>query len=139
MTGATVSSVQVMVRETERAVLPHASVAVHERVWVREQPLAETVPVDATGVTGPQASVAVAWPNAESIAEAEGLQPRVNVVPVAVMTGATVSSVQVMVRETERAVLPHASVAVHERVWVREQPLAETVPVDATGVTGPQA
>ena len=72
-----------------------------------------TVPVVAVGVTGPQASLAVAVPKAESIAEAVGLQPRVNVVPVAVITGATVSSVQVTVLETAAAALPQASVAVH--------------------------
>ena len=62
-------------------------------------------------VTGPHASVTVALPSAESIAEADGLQARVNVVPLAVITGATVSSVQVIVRDTARAALPHASVA----------------------------
>ena len=67
-------------------------------------------------VTGPHASLTVAVPSAESIAEAEGLHARVNVVPVAVITGATVSSVQVIVRDTAKAALPHASVAVHVRV-----------------------
>jgi len=36
----------------------------------------------------PQASVAVAVPRAAVISEAEGLQPKVNVVPVAVIAGA---------------------------------------------------
>jgi hypothetical protein len=71
-----------------------------------------TVPVEAVGVTGPQASVAVAVPSAESIAPAVGLQASVNVVPVAVITGATVSKVQVTVRETAIAALPQASTAV---------------------------
>jgi len=68
--------------------------------------------VIAVGVTGPQASATVAVPRAESIAVAVGLQARVNVVPVAVITGAMVSTVQVIVLETDAAVLPHASVAV---------------------------
>ena len=77
------------------------------------QPVVVTVPVVAVGVTGPQPSVAVAVPRAASIAAADGLQARVSVVPVAVITGATVSEVHVTVRETESAALPHASVAVH--------------------------
>src|ERR1043165_1046826 len=79
MTGATVSSVQEMVRETASAALPHASLAVQVRVWVRVHPVTLTVPVEATGVTGPHASVAVAEPKAESMAAAEGLQPRAEV------------------------------------------------------------
>jgi hypothetical protein len=84
--------------------------AVHVLVCEREQPVAVNVPVEAVGVTGPQASVAV--PSAESIAPAVGLQASVNVVPVAVITGATVSKVQVTVRETAIDALPHASMAV---------------------------
>ena len=76
-------------------------------------PFAVTVDVDGVAVTGPQPSVTVAVPRAESIAEAEGLHARVKVVPVAEITGATVSKVQVMVRDTAKAALPHASVAVH--------------------------
>jgi len=53
------------------------------------------------GVTGPQLSVAVAVPRAESIAVAVGLQPSVSVVPVAVITGASESRVQVTVLETD--------------------------------------
>ena len=71
--------------------------------------------VDVLGVavTGPHASLTVAVPSAESIAEAVGLHARVKVVPLAVITGATVSNVQVMVRDTARAALPQASVAFH--------------------------
>jgi hypothetical protein len=112
ITGATVSKVQVTVRETAIAALPQASMAVQVLVCEREQPVAVTVPVDAVGVTGPQASVAVAVPSAESIAPAVGLHASVNVVPVAVITGATVSKVQVTVRETAIAALPQASTAV---------------------------
>ncbi len=69
------------------------------------------MPVDGVGVIGPQLSLAVAVPSAESIAKADGVQPRVNVVPVAVITGATVSTVQVTVRDTDTAELPQRSVA----------------------------
>ena len=55
----------------------------------------------------------MADPSAASIAAADGLHARVNVEPVAVITGATVSKVQVTVLETDAAELPHASVAVH--------------------------
>ena len=78
---------------------------------MREQPFTATVPVEGTGITIPQLSVAVAVPRAESIAEADGEQPRVRVVPVAVITGAAVSTVQVTVRDTATAALPQASVA----------------------------
>ena len=44
-------------------------------------------------------SVAVAVPRAASIAAAVGLQPRVKLVPLAVITGPDVSTVQVTVRE----------------------------------------
>ena len=90
-------------------------------------------------MTGPQPSVAVALPKAESIALAVGLHERVKVVPVAVITGATVSSVQVTVLETDAATLPHASLAVHVLVCERWHPVTVTVPVVGLGVTGPQA
>ena len=70
----------------------------------------------AVGVTGPQPSVVVALPKAESIALAVGLQLNVRVVPLAVITGAIVSSVQVTVLETDAATLPQASLAFHVRV-----------------------
>jgi hypothetical protein len=67
-------------------VLPQASLAVNVLVCV-------CVHVPVTGpsvndtVGAPQASVAVAVPRAASISEAEGLQPKVVVVPVAVIDG----------------------------------------------------
>ena len=79
---------------------------------MRAQPFTVTVPVVGVAVSGPQASATVAVPRAASIAAADGLQAKVNVVPVAVMTGATVSSVHETVLETEAAELPQASVAV---------------------------
>src|SRR4029078_7434409 len=123
ITGAIVSSVHVIVLDTDSAALLQASVAFHVRVCEREHPVAVTVPVDAEGVTGPQASVAVAVPSAASIAADEGLHPRVSVVPVAVMTGAMVSSVQVMVLDTASAALLQASVAFQVRVCEREHPV----------------
>ena len=42
-------------------------------------------------VTGPHASVAVAFPSAELISLAAGLHPRVVVVPVAVIDGGVIS------------------------------------------------
>ena len=62
-----------------------------------------------------QLSVAEAEPSAALIAAVVGLQPRALVVPVAVRVGATRSSVHEMVRDVE-AVLPQASVAVHDLV-----------------------
>ena len=74
-----------------------------------------TAPVVAVGVTFPQLSVAVAEPREASICAVVGLQPRVPFagVPVAVITGAVLSSVHVAVRLTGVAVLPQASVAFH--------------------------
>jgi hypothetical protein len=139
ITGASESRVQVTILETDTATLPQASVAVQVLLCEREQPIITTEPVLAAGVTGPQLSVAVAVPRAESIAPAVGLQASVKVVPVAVMTGASESRVQVTVLDTDTATLPQASVAVHVLVCEREQPVAVTVPVEAVGVTGPQA
>ena len=59
----------------------------------------------------PQLSVAVAVPRAASISAEVGLQPRVEVVPVAVITGAVTSYVQLIVLE-EVELLPQPSVAV---------------------------
>ena len=80
------------------------------------QPVTLTEDVVGVAVTGPHASETVAVPSDESIALAVGLQDKVSVVPVAVITGATVSTVQVTVRETATAALPQASVAFQVRV-----------------------
>ena len=72
------------------------------------------IDVDTVGVTGPQASVALAVPKAKSIAPAVGLHPRLALLavdPVAVITGAMVSRVQLIVLVTAAAILPQASVA----------------------------
>jgi len=118
---------------------PHASVAVHVRVCVREHPEIVIPVVIGFAVTGPQLSVTVADPNAESIAVTVGLQPRAKVVPVAVITGANESLVQVTVLETDNALFPQASVAVQLLVCDREHPVTVTPLVAAVGVIGPQA
>jgi len=79
------------------------------------QPFAVTVEVLGVAVTGPHASLTVALPKAESMAEADGLQAVIFPfagVPVAVITGAVTSNVQVAVREVLDE-LPQPSVAVH--------------------------
>jgi hypothetical protein len=109
ITGAVVLSVQVTERETLE-LLPQASVDVQVLVCDLVQ-VPVTGPSLATAVTTAQLSEAVAEPNASLISVAVGLQPNVNVVPVAVITGGVVSSVHVTVREVV-AIFPHTSVAV---------------------------
>jgi membrane-bound lytic murein transglycosylase len=70
----------------------------------------------------PQASVAVALPNAASIAADVGLHPSGASLPVAVIVGAVTSAVHVAVRDVV-AVLLQASVAVKVLVCEREHPL----------------
>jgi len=55
----------------------------------------------------PQASVAVAVPSAPLIVAVDGLHASVVAAPVAVMVGAVTSTVQVTVRVTAVATLPH--------------------------------
>ena len=67
----------------------------------------------------------MAVPNAFSIVAVAGLQPKfapLATEPLAVMTGSSVSTFQVIVRDV-LATLPHASVEVNVRVWLRAQPL----------------
>ena len=145
-TGGIVSDIHVIVREVDE-VLPQASVTFHVRVFVRLQPLIMTepsVPLAGDGVTLPQLSVAVAVPRAALITAADGLQPKFELfgpgVPVAVITGRMVSTVQVMVRDAEE-VLPQPSAAFHVRVLLRLQPVTITlpsVPLAGDGVTLPQ-
>src|ERR1043166_2734723 len=97
MFGAVVSAVQVAVRETVVAALPQASVPFHVRVCERAQPVLLTVLSVKFGAPTLQLSVALALPRAASISAAVGLQPKAPFpgVPVAVITGAIRSSVQV--------------------------------------------
>jgi len=76
---------------------------------------------DAT-VGVPQASVAVALPSAPFIVAVDGLQPRANVLPFAVIVGPVTSAVHVAVREVV-TVLLQASVAVNVLVCDRKHPL----------------
>ena len=113
ITGGVLSNVQVTVRDAV-PIFPHASVAVHVRVWDREQPVLPTAPSDAVGVSAPlQLSEAVAPPNAPFIVAVDGLHPSdVDAVDVGVITGGELSKVQVTVRDAV-PVLPQASVAVN--------------------------
>jgi len=78
-------------------------------------------------VGAPQASVAVAEPNAASIAAEDGLQPSGELLPVAVIAGGVASTVHVAVLDVV-AVFPQASVAVNVLVWERLHPLVEMEP-----------
>jgi hypothetical protein len=93
-------------------VLPQASTAVNVLVCERPQPVLDTAPVEKETVGVPQASVAVAVPKARSIAEPEGLQPRVKLFPEVVMVGAVTSAVHVAVLDAVE-VLPQASMALN--------------------------
>ena len=86
---------QVTVLDTV-ALLPQASIAVNVLVCEEEQLVVDTAPSVEVTVGAPHASVAVAVPRAALISEATGLQPRVNVVPVAVITGGVTSTVLVI-------------------------------------------
>jgi len=121
--GAVKSSVHVAVRDAVD-VLPQRSVAVNVLVCERKHPLLCMVPVDDVTVGVPQASVAVALPNAVSIAAEVGLHPNAPLagVPVAVSTGAVISTVHVAVLDVV-AVRPQASVAVNVLVCERKHPL----------------
>ena len=85
----------------------------------------------------PQASVAVAEPNAASIAAVDGLQPSGELLPVAVIVGGVASTVHVAVLDVV-AVLPQASVAVNVLVWERLHPLVETEASEKVIVGVPQ-
>ena len=100
--------------------------ALNVRVWELVQPLTVTALSLLVTVGVPvQLSVAVALPRAAAICAAVGLQPSVVAVPVAVITGGVVSTVQVTVR-VALAALPQASVALNVRVWELAQPLTVT-------------
>jgi hypothetical protein len=112
--GGVMSTVQVTVRATGVAALPQASLAFQVLVWERPHPLDVTVLSDGVGVIDPpQLSVTVAVPRAALIWSAVGLQARVVVVPVAVMTGGVVSPKVMCCRQV--ATLPQAFVAFHVR------------------------
>jgi hypothetical protein len=134
ISGTEASTTHVMVRDVPDT-LPQASVALKVLVCVRVHPLKVTFPSkkETTGVL--QLSVAEAVPSAALICAAEGLQPAFNVVPEAVIMGAVISTIQVMVREVAET-FPHPSVAVKVLVCVRLHPLRMILPSlnDTTGV-----
>src|SRR6266487_2492117 len=86
----------------------------------------------------PQASVAVAVPNAPFIAAVDGLHPSSSAPPVAVSVGAVISNVHVAVRDVVD-VLPQPSIAVHVLVCERAHPLVTTAPSVEVMVGVPQA
>jgi len=86
----------------------------------------------------PQASVAVAPPNAASISAEVGLQPRAEPLPVAVIVGVVRSAVHVIVREVVD-VFPQTSVAVKVLVWDRTHPLLTIAPSAVVIVGVPHA
>ena len=93
------------------AVLPHPSIATKVLVCEALHEVVDIVPSLAVTVAVLQPSVAVAEPRAALISEAEGLQPSVVVVPLAVMDGPLRSRIQVTVEEAV-AELPQPSEAV---------------------------
>jgi hypothetical protein len=84
------------------------------------------------------ASVAVAVPNAAVISDANGLHPKLRVVPLVLITGGVRSEVQETVFDTVD-VLPHASVAVNILVCVNVQLEVAIVPSLCVIVGLPQA
>ena len=110
-TGAVTSAVHVAVRDVV-AVLPQASLAVNVLVCERLQPVVPTGPSLDVTVGVPQASVAVAVPNAPLISPADGLHPSERLPPPLVSVGGVTSTVHVTVRAAVE-VLPQASLAVN--------------------------
>src|SRR4030095_6037867 len=111
ITGGVWSEVQLTVLDAV-ALLPQPSTAVKVLTCVTVQ--LEVVAVASLNeilVTAPQPSVAVAVPRAASICAAVGLQPKVLVVPVGVITGGVWSEVQVTVLDAVLE-LPQPSTAV---------------------------
>src|SRR6188508_3119631 len=109
------------------AVLPHPSTATKVLVCDAPQEVVDIVPSTTVIVVVLQPSVAVAEPRAAAISEAEGLQPRVVVVPVAVIDGPLRSRIQVTVEEAV-AELPQPSEAVKVLVCEAEHEVVVTGP-----------
>lgn len=134
ITGAVTSFGHVTVRDAVDVLVP--SVAVHVRVCEYVLPVRITAPVVADNVAVPQLSVAVAVPRAASIADAVGLQLKVSVDPVGVITGGVTSFGQVTVRDAVDVLVP--SVAVQVRVCEYVLPVSMTAPVVDDSVAVPQ-
>ena len=126
------SSLHVTVLETD-AVFPHASIAV--KVLVCDLLQVPLIPPSEELIVGvPQASLAVAVPNAASISPPVGLHPSDRVVPLAVITGTSESIVQVTVLLTSIAILPQASVTLNVLVWESKHGSPLTTPSFEEGV-----
>ena len=108
-------------------VLPQPSLAVNVLVCDRPQLLLCNAPSLNVSVIGPQASVAVAVPNAAVISEAAGLHPSANDVPIDVMEGGVTSAVHETVLVIVD-VLPQPSIATNVLVCDAVQPAAVILP-----------
>ena len=135
--GAVTSTVQVAVLDAVEE-LPQASVAVHVLVCDLLQPVVITAPSVDVSVGVLQPSVAVAVPNAVSIAAVDGLHPSASALPIAVITGPVASSVQVAIRDIVE-VFPQASVAVHVLVTEWSHPFTIVTSAACVTVGVPQA
>ena len=91
------------------------------------QPLLVTALSLEVGVTAPQLSMAVAEPRAALMSDPDGLQPSVDVVPVAVISGEVVSSVQLYTTVLGADTLPQRSVVVIVKLREWLQPFALSV------------
>jgi hypothetical protein len=120
------------------AVLPHASVATKVLVCEAEHEVVDTAPSVKDIVGELQPSLAVAEPSAAVISDAEGLQPRVVTVLVAVMEGGLRSLVHVTVAEAV-AELPQPSEAENVLVCEAEQEEVTTGPSVKLTAGVPQA
>jgi hypothetical protein len=126
ITGGIRSEVQLTVLEVV-AVLPQPSTAVNILVCEDEQlDVTITASVNDTVVVL-HPSEAVAVPRAASISEAAGLQPKIFVVPVAVIVGGVRSLVQLTVLIAV-AELPQPSEAINVLTCEKAQPLEVTAP-----------
>jgi len=135
ITGEETLSTHVTVLEAE-TLLPQASATVHILVCERTHPDDCIGPSATVRNGGLHSSLAVADPSAALMFAKLGLQPRLLVVPVAVIPGRTWSTVQVAVR---RAVAERQlSVAVKVLVWERSHQEDCIGPSDTVSCTGPQ-
>ena len=135
--GGVTSAIHVTVLD-DVDVLPQPSLAIKLLVCERLHPLLCTLPSVAAIVTGPHASVAVAFPSASLISDAAGLHPSVRVVPVVVNTGGVSSSIHVTVLVAV-IILPQPSFAIKVLVCERLHPLLVTEPSLCVTVVGPHA
>jgi hypothetical protein len=135
--GGVISSIQFTVLDTVDVLL-HPSFAVKVLVCERLHPLLTTRSSLCVTVGTPQASVAVAVPNAPLISPADGLQPSDVVVPPDVSVGGVTSSIQLTVLDTVDVLL-HPSFAVKVLVCERPHPVLTTRPSLCDTVGTPHA